>query len=101
MSLHGQLQTLLGRNFRFTDQAGVTNEARLVAVEDGPWCQGLDQFSVVFEGKHLSDGMNDVFHPEIGDMPISLSCSECADASRTRKRAHFSLLISHDSERLA
>jgi len=101
MSLREQLQALLGQNFNFEDETGVTSDGRLVFVEDGPRCRGLEQFSVVFEGKRLSEGINDVFHPDLGSMSISLISSECSHAGRTRKRAHFSLLSNNSLGRLS
>jgi hypothetical protein len=100
-SLREQLQALQGQDFHFEDETGETSQARLIAVEDGPRCPGLEQFSVVFEGERLSEGMNDLSHPEIGNMPIGLTSSECTHASRTRKRAHFSLITDKSFERLA
>ena len=93
-SLREQFQALLGRNFDLEDANGITSRARLIALDDGPRCQGLEQFSIVFEGEDLTEGIHDVFHPAMGNMSVNLMSSECSYASSTRTRAHFSLLDS-------
>jgi hypothetical protein len=90
-SLREQLQRLLGREFQLDTETGATCRARLIAVDEGPECRELEQFSIVFDGVGLSDGIHDAFHPDIGKIPISLFSSVCEDSNRVRKRAYFSM----------
>jgi len=90
-SLRTRLHELLGHDFRLEDSTGATTYARLVGLDDGPLCRGLEQFSVVFEGAELSEGINELYHPVTGSFPISLLSSDCSGVNRTRKRAYFSM----------
>ena len=91
VSCREQLSPLLGHSFRLRNPAGDIVTARLVAVDDGPDCPGLEQFSIVFDGDDLDDGLYDTYHPEMDGMTISLMPSEVPGSNQTRKRAHFSV----------
>ena len=67
--------------------------AQLIAVDDGPDCPGLEQFSIVFEGDELDDGLYDTYHPEMDGLAISLMPSDARGTGRVRKRAFFALLV--------
>ena len=86
-----QLSESLGRSFRLKSPAGDIVTAQLIAVDDGPDCPGLEQFSVVFDGDDLADGLYETYHPEVDGMTISLMPSEVPGSEQTRKRAHFSV----------
>ena len=89
-SLRDQLTPLIGSRFRLTDSNGIAKRARLVAIDDGPRCAGLEQFSIVFEGADLTDGLHEVYHRQTGSSLIGLMPSDEAGAGMTRQRAHFS-----------
>ena len=90
-SLQQRLVPLIGSTFYLADSAGQLTKARLVALDEGPQCEGLEQFSVVFEGTDLSDGIYKVSHNESGSFDISLMPSDATAAAKIRKRAYFSL----------
>ena len=92
-----QFAELIGARLQLEDSEGNATVARLATLDDGPHCPGLEQFSIVIEGDGLVDGIHEVHNRDLGNMPISLLSSECDNASRTRKRAHFSLLSSSSS----
>lgn len=92
-SLHNKLAAMLGSRFRMTNANGMTSTAELVALDEGPQYQGLDQFSAVFEGENLSDGLYEVWHRDTGNLPISLMPSGEPTADRCRQRAYFSILV--------
>jgi hypothetical protein len=84
-----RLAGLLGQTFRLADENGKVIQAQLVALDDGPRCSGLEQFSIVIEGDGLVDGIHEVHHRDIGRLHISLVHSETIAMGRTRKRAFF------------
>lgn len=92
-SLRGQLAQLVGSNLRLVDAAGIAQSARLVAVDDGPDHPGLEQFSIVFEGSGLTDGLYKVYHPSTGTLRIGLMSSGEAGSTPGRQRAHFSNFV--------
>lgn len=92
-SLREQLEVLVGSRFRLTGSDGVVRIARLVAVDDGPDCPGLEQFSILFEGADLVEGLHEVYHWQTGRELISLVPSGKPGAGITRQRAHFSRLV--------
>lgn len=92
-SLRNKFSLLLGTHFRMTDANGVTSTAELVEVDDGPDYPGLDQFSVVFEGDDLSEGLYESWHGDTGNIPISLMPSGMPGSKCNRQRAYFSLLV--------
>ena len=81
---------LLGSEFHFTDVSGGALKARLVACDDGPQHAGLTQFSVVFEGATLEEGLYELRHPETGPMMIGCVSSDGAIAGMSRQRVYFS-----------
>lgn len=90
-SLREQLTPLIGSSFQLTDSDGIARRARLVAIDDGPHCASLEQFSIVFEGADLTDGLHEVYHNQTGSSLISLVPSGEPGAGTTRQRAHFSV----------
>jgi hypothetical protein len=92
-SLRGQLETLVGSRFRLTGSDGVVRTARLIAVDDGPVCPGLEQFSILFEGTDLAEGLHEVYHWQTGSELISLVPSGEPGSGMTRQRAHFSRFV--------
>lgn len=89
-SLRDQLTPLIGSGFRLTDSNGIAKRARLIAIDDGPRCAGLEQFSIVFEGADLTEGLHEVYHRQTGSSLIGLMPSDEPRAGMTRQRAHFS-----------
>jgi len=92
-SLRDQFAGLVDDKFHLVDSAGALKRARLVAMDDGPDCPGLEQFSIVFEGSGLTDGLYMVYHPSIGTLRIGLMSSGEAGSAPGRQRAHFSNFI--------
>jgi len=74
-SLRDQLAGLVDDNFQFVDSAGGSMRARLVALDDGPECPGL-QYRV--------------YHPSTGTLRIGLMASGEAGSTSGRQRAFFS-----------
>jgi hypothetical protein len=91
LSCREQLSQMLGRNFRLKSPAGDIVTAQLIEVDDGPDCPGLEQFSIVFDGDDLDDGLYNTYHPEMDGMTISLMPSEVPGSGHIRKRAYFSV----------
>jgi len=87
------LARLIGNTFHLTDSNGEPTQARLVAVDEGPQCEGLEQFSIVFEGTDLCDGIYKVYHRDTGSVPISLMPSVARTPATVRKRAYFTLFV--------
>ena len=81
---------LLGTRFRFTDDDGNRCSARLVAVDSGPNHSGLEQFSMVFEGDDLADGLYELRGPEAGRVLVALMPSDTAGSGPVRKRVYIS-----------
>lgn len=92
-SLRDQFAALGDNNFQLMDSAGVVRNARLVAMDDGPYCPELEQFSIVFEGSGLTDGLYKAYHPSTGTLHIALMSSGDAGATLGRQRAHFSSFV--------
>ena len=80
----------LGARFRFTDADGSSCSARLVAVDNGPRCSGLEQFSMVFEGNDLADGLYEVRGLEAGRILVTLMPSGVPGSGPVRKRVYIS-----------
>lgn len=89
-SLRDQFVRLVGSNFRLVDATGTTTIARLAALDDGPESPGLEQFSIVFEGADLTDGLYRVYHRRTGGLRISFMPSGEPGPDLNRQRAHFS-----------
>lgn len=92
-SLRDQLATLVGSNFQLTDADGVTRKAQLISIEDGPACPGLEQFSMLFEGEGLTEGLHEIHHTRTGSALISLVPSDQPETGLVRQRAHFSHFV--------
>lgn len=88
-----QLAEIIGDTVRLTDPDGNVVHARLVALDGGPRCPGLEQFSVVFEGDDLGDGVYEAYHRDTGVVTVSLMRSDTPAHRRTRKRAYFSIFV--------
>jgi len=84
-----RLAGLLGKTFGLADENGKVIQAQLVALDDGPRCSGLEQFSIVIEGDGLVDGIHELHHRDVGRLRISLVDSETIAMGRTRKRSFF------------
>ena len=83
--LSQKFAALVGSDFQFSDGVGAKSRARLVAFDAGPDCPGLEQFSVVFEGGSLAEGLYDIHHPGTGKLTVF--CMPAADGGQ---RAYFS-----------
>lgn len=92
-SLRDQFAALVDDNFHLLDSAGVVRKARLVALDDGPDCPALEQFSIVFEGSGLTDGFYKVYHPSTGTLRIGLMSSGEVESPAGRQRAYFSNFV--------
>jgi hypothetical protein len=93
LSRRNQLSELMGCSFHIADPSGEKTTARLVALDDGPRCPGLEQFSVVFEGADLCEGLHEVYHHDTGRFLISLMPSGESGSRQIRKRAFFSTFV--------
>ena len=91
--LRKQFAQLVDSDFRLVNSAGVTQIARLVAVDDGPDCSGLEQFSIVFESGDLTEGLYKAYHPGIGTLRIGLLPTGETGSEVNRQRAHFSNFV--------
>jgi hypothetical protein len=85
-----QFSELLGHNFRFATSVGDTVVAKLVSIDEGPQCPGLEQFSIAFEGESITEDLYEVRHPVIGKLNITLIRSGPPGSKRNRHRAYFS-----------
>ena len=85
-SMAEKFSDLVGSEFRFRNSAGDRSRARLVAFDEGPDSPGLEQFSVVFEGEGLTEGLHDIHH--LGTGKLNVFCMPSAGG--TRQRAYFS-----------
>jgi hypothetical protein len=95
-SLRDRFAGLVDDSFDLVDSAGTLKKARLVAMDDGPDCPNrpdLEQFSIVFEGSGLNDGLYKVYHPSTGRLQIGLMSSGEAGSTVRRQRAHFSNFV--------
>lgn len=92
-SLRDQLAALVDRNFYLVDSGGLARSARLVAVDDGPQCPGLEQFSIVFEGSDLAEGLYETHSWHTGRLLISLLPSGKSRSGKNRQRAYFSNFV--------
>ncbi len=84
-SLSKHFATLVGSEFQFKDTVGTHSRARLVAFDEGPSSPGLEQFSVVFKGDGLAEGLYDIHHPGTGKLKVF-----CMPSTDGAQRAHFS-----------
>lgn len=84
---------LLGARFRFTDDDGNRCSARLVAVDNGPSQSGLEQFSMVFEGDDLTDGLHKIRSLETGELLVTTMPSGTPGSGPVRKRVYISNFV--------
>jgi hypothetical protein len=81
---------VLGNQLKLKNPSGEVTTARLVSVDEGPTCPGLEQFSIAFEGEHLTEGLFDVGHPDLVRSQIALFRCGPPDSGRNRYRAYIS-----------
>lgn len=84
---------LVGANVRLSNLDGEAVKATLVCLDDGPHHPGLEQFSVVFEGVNLEEGLYEVSHANLGRLPVTLIPSDSRFSRHARGRAFFSLIV--------
>ena len=84
---------IVGGTVHLTDSDGEVVKARLVSLDDGPRHPGLEQFSIVFEGDNLQEGLYELSHPGLGRLPVSLIPSDSRHAQGARGRAFFTLFV--------
>ena len=89
-SLAGKFAALVGSDFQFTNDAGDKSRARLVAFDKGPDNPKLEQFSVVFEGDGLAEGLHDVHHFGAGTHTVFCMPSTGGASGKSRQRVYFS-----------
>ena len=87
-----QFTALIGRRVRLTCADGHVQTARVTALDEGPCCRGLEQFSVVLEGDDLADGIYELHDPQGRRMMITLFASGPEGRERTRARTYVSRL---------
>jgi len=92
-SLQKHFAQFVDTDFRLFDADGVGQKARLVAVDDGPQYPGLEQFSVVFEGSDLSEGLYQIRSWRTGRMYVGLQSSGEPGSAINRQRAVFSNFV--------
>jgi len=85
-ALRDRFATLVDSDFDFVDAHGAALTARLVALDDARTSGGFEQFSVVFEGDGLAEGLYQVRHPALGSLHIGFT----APGESLRQRAWFS-----------
>lgn len=85
----------LGMEFRvFGDDGRYADKMRLLAIEDGPCCTRLEQFSVIFEGtfeEALPEGLWRLTNGK--DAAMDLALAPIATGAQPRYRATFNLLL--------
>jgi hypothetical protein len=92
-SLQKHFAQFVDTDFRLFDSEGIPHKARLVAIDEGPRCPGLEQFSVVFEGSDLSDGLYQIRSWRTGRICIGLQSSGEPGTAINRQRACFSNFV--------
>lgn len=92
-TLREQFADLVDSNFDLIDSTGTVRRARLIQLDDGPEEPGLEQFSIVFEGDGLSEGLHKAYHPRIGTMRIGLMASGERGPGPDKQRAYFSNFV--------
>jgi hypothetical protein len=85
-----KFSTLVGSEFHFRNTVGDKSCARLVAFDNGPDSPGLEQFSVVFEGDGLAEGLHDIHHLGTGKLTVFCMPSTSAALGNSRQRVYFS-----------
>lgn len=83
----------VGATLRLVDPNGEVVHARLIGLDDGPRHPGLEQFSIVFEGDNLKEGLYEFSHPNLGRQSVTLIPSDSRFSQRSRGRAFFSLFV--------
>ena len=82
---------LIGSRFRFIDDDGNRCSARLVVVDNGPNESGLEQFSMVFEGDKLTDGLHKIRSLDTGELLVATMPSGMPGSGPVRKRVYISI----------
>jgi hypothetical protein len=85
-----QYAELISSRFRLTDEDGNRCSARLVAVDNGPSYPGLEQFSMVFEGDDLTDGLHKIWSLDTGELLVTTMPSGAPGSGPVRKRVFIS-----------
>ena len=93
LTLREQFSDLQNRCFRLMDSTGDVTTARLVALDDGPRCPGLEQFSVVFECDDITQGLYEIYHRNAGRLLINLQRSGAPGTGKNRQRACFANFV--------
>ena len=88
--LSEKFSALVGSEFHFTSAIGEKSRAQLVAFDNGPDSPGLEQFSVVFEGDGLAEGLHDIHHPGTGKLAVFCMPSTGGAFGNSRQRVYFS-----------
>jgi len=88
--LSQKFSDLVGSEFCFTNTVGDISSARLIAFDKGPDSPGLEQFSVVFEGDGLAEGLHDIHHPGTGKLAVFCMPSTGGATGGSRQRVYFS-----------
>jgi len=92
-SLRDRFAGLVDDNLHLVDSAGVVKKARLVALDDGPACPGIEQFSIVLEGSDITEGLHEVYHPNAGGLQIALMETAEPGSGGARQRAYVSSFV--------
>jgi len=88
-------QALCGTRFGATTPVHLSTQLTLREVRSGPQAQGLEQFTVVFEGpsrRRLAAGLHDLQHETAGRLALYLEPLGTSQG-RTTYSAHFSQVI--------
>jgi hypothetical protein len=89
-----RFDALMGTEFRvYREDGRFLDKVRLAAIEDGPCCPGLEQFSVLWEGAYadvLPEGVYTLTAPQ--EPGLSLAMTPISEGRHPRYRAVFNLL---------
>ncbi len=88
--LSEKFSDLVGSEFHFRNAVGDKSRAKLVAFDQGPDSPGLEQFSVVFEGDGLAEGLHDIHHLGTGKLTVFCMPSTGGALGSCRQRVYFS-----------
>ena len=88
--LSEKFSALVGSEFHFRNAIGDKSRAKLVAFDKGPDSPGLEQFSVVFEGDGLAEGLHDIHHLGTGKLTVFCMPSTGGALGCSRQRVYFS-----------
>jgi len=88
--LSNKFSDLVGSEFRFRNAVGDVSSARLIAFDKGPESPGLEQFSLVFEGDGLAEGLHEIHHVGTGKLTVFCMPSTGSALGSSRQRVYFS-----------